>query len=375
MTAGASRNLAVFLSNGRGLADWKALGSLAREVAVYERLAGANWNIAFHTYDRTSDFPDPGFPAKVVTQWPFLLPRRIDAVYGLCLPVLRFPKGGDRPAVVMTNQAHSGWPAVLAAKLWGARLIARCGYVYGEREQVAGRTGLRVRRRCAEEKLVFQSADRCVVPTEACAAWITEHYRIDESKVLVVPNYVDTQLFRPMPAKQSVDVISIGRLVAKKGHHLLLEALAGTGLRIRIVGSGKMRNHLLAIAKMGKVDLDLVPSLKNDELPAALNQARLYANLSSWEGHPKALIEAMACGRACLGADSPGIHNLLEHDRNGWLVGRSKAEIRKAIVSLLGDEPKRAKLGSAARDHAEAEFSLDHVFDLYSRLLDDLVTA
>jgi len=371
----ASPNLAVFLSSGRGLGDWEALGSLSREVAVYRRLAEANWNLTFHTYDRTRSFPDPGFPSKVRPQWPFLLPRRLDAVYGLCLPLLRFPSRADRPAVVMTNQAHSGWPAVLAAKLWGAKLIARCGYVYGEREQVAGKTGFHVRRRCAEEKWVFQSADLCVVPTDVCAEWISDHYRIDESKIVVVPNYVDTERFRPQPVEPTVDVLSVGRLAAKKGHDLLLEALEGTGLRVRIVGRGKERDRLLAIARDKQVALDLVPSLKNDELPSALNQARLYAILSSWEGHPKALIEAMACGCACVGADSPGIANLLEHDRNGWLVNRSVGAIRAAILALLDDDAKRARLGSAARAHAEAEFSLERIVDRYSLLLDDVLTA
>jgi glycosyltransferase involved in cell wall biosynthesis len=224
-----------------------------------------------------------------------------------------------------------------------------------------------------EEKLVFRFADRCVVPTDVCAAWIVDHYGIDESKIHVIPNYVDTQLFRPIRADATTDVISVGRLVEKKGHHLLLEALAGTGLRVRIVGKGKERDRLIHFARNNNVSLDLVPSVKNDELPFVLNQARVFAIVSSWEGHPKALIESMACGRACVGTDVPGISKLLEDDRNGRLVDRSAAAIRTAIIDLLNDDSKRARLGSAARDHAAAEFSLDRVFALYSRLLDGLL--
>jgi glycosyltransferase involved in cell wall biosynthesis len=366
--------LAVFLSNGRGLGDWQKLGSLSREVALYRRLAEADWGVSFYSYDRTREVPPLDFPSRTKPQWPWLLPRRLNALYGAALPILRYPRASERPAIILTNQAHSGWPAIPAAKLWGAKLVARCGYVYGEREQAAGHTGLRVKRRSMEEKTVFRLADRCWVPTEDLAQWLIAHYGIDAAKVAVVPNYVDTEMFRPLDRHSSVDVISVGRLAEKKRHQLLLEALEGTGLRVRIIGSGSWRDRLLRIADERSVALDLIPSVENDRLPELLNQARLNVNLSRWEGHPKALIEAMACGRACVGADSPGIRNLLVHGRTGWIVRPDAGKIRTAITTLIADPEKRAELGAAARAHAVAAFSLDEVFGRVRTLLDELLT-
>jgi glycosyltransferase involved in cell wall biosynthesis len=259
-----------------------------------------------------------------------------------------------------------------AAKLWGAKLVARCGYVYGEREEAAGNEGFHVRRRSLEELAVFHFADRCVVPTRALAEWVTEHYGIDARKIAVIPNNVDTGSFRPLALAPEVDVISVGRLAEKKRHQLLLEALAGTGVRVRIIGSGGRRDRLLQQAERLDVMLDLIPSVANERLPELFNTARVYVNLSRWEGHPKALIEAMACGRACIGADSPGIRNLLEHDRTGWIVPPDVDRVREAIVQLLEDDAKRAELGAAARAHTEAEFSLDGVFRRYDALFDEL---
>ncbi len=374
MARSERRELAVFLSNGRGLGDWQQLGSLSREVAIYRRLAEAGWGVSFYSYDRTRDVPSPGFPSRTQPQWPWLLPRRLDALYGAALPLLRYPRASDRPSVILTNQAHSGWPAIAAAKLWGAKLVARCGYVYGEREESAGHSGFHVKRRSLEERTVFRLADRCLVPTQALAEWLVRHYGIDAAKIAVIPNYVDTEMFRPLEQPETVDVISVGRLAEKKRHQLLLEALAGTGLRVRIIGSGSWRDRLLRIAEERKLALDLIPGVENDRLPELLNQARLSVNLSRWEGHPKALIEAMACGRACVGADSPGIRNLLVHGRTGWLVRPEVGEIRSAITTLIADAEQRAKLGAAARAQAVAAFALDEVFGRLRTLLDELLT-
>jgi glycosyltransferase involved in cell wall biosynthesis len=368
------RELAVFLSNGRGLGDWQKLGSLSREVALYRRLAQANWGVSFYSYDRTREVPLLDFPSRTKPQWPWLFPRPLGALYGAALPLLKYPRASERPSVILTNQAHGGWPAIAAAKLWGAKLIARCGYVYGEREESAGHSGLHVRRRCLEEKTVFRLADRCLVPSEELAEWLIDHYAIDAAKILVVPNFVDTEIFRPLERPSTVDVISVGRLAEKKRHQLLIEALEGTGLRLRIIGSGRWQDRLLRNADERNVALELIPSVENDRLPELLNQARLNVNLSRWEGHPKALIEAMACGRACVGADSPGIRNLLVHGRTGWIVQPDADEIRTAITTLIAEPEKRAELGAAARAQAVASFSLDEVFGRVSTLLDELLT-
>jgi glycosyltransferase involved in cell wall biosynthesis len=373
-TGSARRELAVFLSNGRGLGDWQKLGSLSRELALYRHLSGSGWGVTFYSYDRTREVPTPDFPARTVPQWPWLLPRQLNALYGAALPVLRRPAASDRPAIVLTNQAHSGWPAIGAAKLWGAKLVARCGYVYGEREEAAGHSGLRVRRRSFEEKTVFRLADRCVVPTEFLAEWLISRYAIDAAKVEVIPNFVDTNTFRPLDVQPDVDVISVGRLVEKKRHHLLLDALEGTGVRVRIIGRGSWRERLIRIADERKVALDLIPSVANERLPELMNRARLFVNLSRWEGHPKALIEAMSCGLACVGADAPGISNLITHGRTGWLVQPETGAVRSAITTLLADDGKRAELGAAARAHAVATFSLDEVAGRFAEIFDTLST-
>jgi len=362
------QHLAIFSSENSGLNTWNRIGSLHRELAIYKKLTENAWKVSFFTYDKSPKPPNIGFNASIHPQWPFWMPKKLNPVYCKFLP-LRFLKMGTTIDVIITNQAHSPGPAVQAAKLWNAKLIARCGYVYGESATVLGKSGKRVQKRIAVERHTFENADMCVVPTDKLKDWIAENYSIDAGKVAVIPNYVDTNIFRPVKkTEMPCDIICIGRLVGKKRHELLIMALEGTALRLLIIGNGKLKGRLQQLAAQLNVNLKILPRVEHRQLPEYLNNATIYANLSRWEGHPKGLIEAMACGCACIGAKSPGIENLITDGETGKLVAPELGQIRNTVETLLKDKKTAQQLGKAARSCAVAEFSLGKVAEQYEKV-------
>ena len=89
--------------------------------------------------------------------------------------------------------------------------------------------------------------------------------------------------------------------------------------------------------------------------------AKVFILPSLYEGHPKVLIEAMACGMPIIGANTPGIREMIQHQDNGFLCGTDVKSIRKAIVTVLGDHKLRQRIGNNARKHAVTKFSLNHI--------------
>lgn len=95
------------------------------------------------------------------------------------------------------------------------------------------------------------------------------------------------------------------------------------------------------------------------------DMAKIYAAASivclpSWrEGLPKALLEAMACGRPVIGADAPGTREPIRHGYNGLLVPvGSPRGIADAVIKILGNPDVCAAMGLAGRDMIEREFCL-----------------
>jgi len=91
------------------------------------------------------------------------------------------------------------------------------------------------------------------------------------------------------------------------------------------------------------------------------------------EGLPKTLLEAAASGRAMIASDIPGCREVVRHGVTGLLVPvRTHEELASAMIRLGNDEDLRQRCGRAAREKAEAVFSVEdvvrHTFLLYDQL-------
>ncbi len=95
---------------------------------------------------------------------------------------------------------------------------------------------------------------------------------------------------------------------------------------------------------------------------------------SRWEGHPKALLEAMACGLPTVVVNAQGTQELIEHRKTGFLCGPSPNEIRSAIQEVMSDEHLRASMGEEARAFVISNFSIDNVMKLELNLLNSLTS-
>jgi glycosyltransferase involved in cell wall biosynthesis len=365
-------HLGVFLGHGGGLSTYARIGSLKREMALYRKLAEDGCQITLHTYDRTSRLPQLDFPVAINPQWPWLLPKGFNILYRAAFPLFQYGCR-QKVSVMMTNQAHDGWPAIAAAKLKGIKSIARSGWVFGEAAQNEGWTGQRVKAAIRAEKWANSKADLCILPTKELADWISINYHIDPEKIRVIPNYVNTEVFAPAaPNGSRIDVLCIGRLSREKRYDLVLEALRGAGIRLVIIGSGPEKERLKALATQLGVDLAMIDRIENEALPDYLNRAKVFLIASAREGHPKSLAEAMACGCACVGTDVPGIRNQITDGVSGVLVSSKPADLRSAVLALLGDSELRAHLSRGARQYACANFSFDKIGRLYLQTITDL---
>jgi glycosyltransferase involved in cell wall biosynthesis len=109
------------------------------------------------------------------------------------------------------------------------------------------------------------------------------------------------------------------------------------------------------------VHAEFLGTVENTQLPRLLNGAELFVLSSRHEGHPKALLEAMACALPVVGTDVPGIRDVVRHGETGWLCAEDPARLAEGVRTLLDDATLRARLGAAARIEVTRSYSLDAV--------------
>lgn len=165
------------------------------------------------------------------------------------------------------------------------------------------------------------------------------------------------------------EIVTVARLVSKKGVDLLIHAFAAAGLTdwtLRILGDGPERNALEELAaSLGVSDRTVFEGAQpHVRCLVAIAEAGLFALPcrtainGDKDGIPVVLMEAMAAGRAVIAGDLPAIRELIEHDASGLLVApNDKAALGHAIERLVADAALRRSFAARARARIEVEFS------------------
>ena len=173
---------------------------------------------------------------------------------------------------------------------------------------------------------------------------------IPSSKIRVHHTGVDLDRFAPRDraeAKRAYSVagpliVSLGALIPRKGHAIVIDALAALpDASLLIAGDGPERATLAAqIARLGLADrVRLLGSVPHGDLPALLGAADVMALASSSEGLANAWVEALACGTPIVITDAGGAGEVVTDPAYGRIVARTVEGFRDGIAELLADPP------------------------------------
>ncbi|WP_419808768.1 glycosyltransferase [Sphingomonas sp.] len=146
-------------------------------------------------------------------------------------------------------------------------------------------------------------------------------------------------------------VLSLGALIPRKGHGIVVEAVARLpGVTLMIAGEGPERPALVAqAARLGVSDrVRLLGAVPHATLPDLLAAADVMALASSSEGLANAWVEALACGRPIVIPDAGGAREVVTSPAAGRIVPRTPAAFAEAIAALLADPPPTAAVTAAA---------------------------
>jgi colanic acid/amylovoran biosynthesis glycosyltransferase len=190
------------------------------------------------------------------------------------------------------------------------------------------------------------------------------------SKFEVAPLGLFLDEFAPRVALRASDcfeILSVGRLVAAKGQHILLAAIhhlvrGGRNVRLRLVGDGPDRRSLEDDARRRGLDGVVVfeGSVNPDRIRAIYEAADVFALASFAEGIPVVLMEAMAMEIPCVATFITGIPELIRDGEDGLLVAPSDdAALADAVRRLMDDAELRRRLGQTGRKRVVEHYNLD----------------
>ena len=172
----------------------------------------------------------------------------------------------------------------------------------------------------------------------------------------IVPTGVDTSFFAPAwdrPANPRPRVLFVGALRPFKQPQVLLDAAARfSEADFVIVGEGLMADELKAWIKRERLrNVTLAGVLEAEPLKQQYQQADIFLFPSKWEGSPKVLLEAAACGLPVIAREKYQPETVVQGE-TGFLAN-SDDELFVRLQELLSRPEQRRKFGAAGRKHSE----------------------
>ncbi|MEJ7784157.1 MAG: glycosyltransferase family 4 protein [Solirubrobacteraceae bacterium] len=224
---------------------------------------------------------------------------------------------------------------------------------------------------------------RLVTVSSGVAQELERFFPRRHDEVVVIPNGVDRAQFTPDAQARTMARNRLGLapdvLVAlfvggdwdRKGLRFAIEGVAGADAwHLLVVGRGDEPRHRALAGRCGAGD-------RVHFVGGTPEPARYYASAdafvlpSAYEAFPLVGLEAAAAGLPLIAAHVSGAEELIEEERNGWLVERDATAITERLRTLGADPALRTAMGRAAR-HSSARYTWDRIVGAYAELYETL---
>ncbi|HEX5243533.1 MAG TPA: glycosyltransferase family 4 protein [Tepidisphaeraceae bacterium] len=223
----------------------------------------------------------------------------------------------------------------------------------------------------------FSRAMALVTQSAWCKRSLVNDYRIEASRVAVIPPGVDLDSWKPSTKppleKRRARLLFVGGAFGRKGGNFMLDAFTN-GLtdtcELDIVSNDAPDSSHPQI----RVHRGMTPG--SAELRALFDQADLFLFPSLGDCTPWATVEAMASGLPIIATPIGGVPEQVEDGVNGRMVPPGdSAAIVAAVKAMIEDPTKRLAMGTAGRERAEKWFDAQRNYRSLVSLLKGVVDA
>ena len=374
-TAGR-KTLAVFFTFNVSLERWQQTGLLDRELKLYLKMIEQGWRVVFFTYGNAHDcdiLKHEGLEIVPMLRGVPASAGPLRALVQSFVSVLRHRRYLKSVDVIKSNQVIGSWLARFAAIISGIPLLVRGGYEPLQFSQAKGESILKRAIISLTSRFSYRGADEIMLATKQDKDFVARTYGISPEKINVIGNWIDTDLFRPRAAEKfSTDTIFyIGRYDDQKNFPALVAAVASKKLKLHIAGN--CPPEVISLIEDAGIEYLNRGVVANDDLPDILARYEIFCIPSFFEGNPKTLLEAMACGLTVVGSNGPGIADILEQIEGSFICGHDPQSIASMLDEAQSAPARRKQFGASARAFIVAHHSLNAFIEEEGRILTRLM--
>ncbi len=224
-----------------------------------------------------------------------------------------------------------------------------------------------------KEKNKYSFADKVFVVSSVLKDFLINQYQIDQNKILVSPNRINSQLFLSQ-SKFEADFnfnsneLVIGFVGSILPHHFVEELITAFDLLIKknlnilllIVGGGSLLEGLKT--KVNTLNLNqqviFLGKIPHQKIPSIIQKMDICVMPgSNWYGSPIKIFEYGILGKAVVAPNNGPVKDVMVNLQDGLLIGSQPEEIASALEILINNKELRLKLGANFKNKIEKEYN------------------
>ena len=287
--------------------------------------------------------------------------------------------------IAHVNNIAPWFDTALASKVAGCRCIQTFHGV--EEHSLRFSLPKKIQLRCA-----LTLSDRLTSVSRASAHLFSHLTHIDEKRVSVIDNGIDTDTFAPVISEEKKQVrktlglpqesMILGCVAALrdvKNHKGLLTAFSKVvqifeSAMLVLVGDGPLADGLRQQALALNISKQILFAGQQDNIDQYLKAVDLFVLNSRTEGLSYAILEAMSSGLPIVATDVGGNVQIIDHEVNGMLYEEgSERALSDTLIEILRDPERIRRMGERAREKILDRYSLDTMIQQYDALYRGLI--
>lgn len=197
------------------------------------------------------------------------------------------------------------------------------------------------------EIIGYRRSNNIICVSNSTKKVLANIYKIDPSKISVIPNGIDrNKFFNKKYYKVNNSIFFVGRLDKRKGIDFLIKTLPKIkskiiNIKLYIAGSGKYYPKLKNFVQNNDLNENVIflGKISDNELLNWYNKVQIVIIPSVFEGFGITAVEAMACGAPIIATNTDGLSDLIKNNSNGLLVNYNDIDdLSNKIILLLDNE-------------------------------------
>jgi len=369
-------NVLVVFTFGYSLKTWFDSSTLNKEISIYKNLHEKEGvNFTFLTYGNYLDkelIKEKGMSVIPIYEFLQQTDSKIKMFFDSLIFPLRFKKKLENIDLIKQHQISGVWLSIVIKILLGKPLYTRTGYdmhLFAKHQNKS----LLIRGLYYISNQLGLIFSNLFTVSNSYDLINTKKTYLFTKNISIRTNWIIKKDFYPFEERRDNAIVSVGRIENQKNFFELIENFSKSNIEIHIFGNGSLENELLEYAKKNEVRLVLEGSVSNEILQSKLREYKYFISTSLYEGNPKSVIEALANGCLVFASDIPNHHDLITHNKNGFLFRLGNFDLKKQFFEVLEESSKFKKISQNAFEESIKSFELNVVsskeFEDYNLLL------